>query len=147
MPRGFGDHFASCRRENSARRQPAFIGGRIEEALLDLGRLDRPGHGTFRYVTPVRMQAGLTRYDIPIFARLLEEARRAFGWAVLASQPHDELTAFLDAAHPAQTKFISFLKDPHSGARLMRDVVRHLVLWQQGLIDEPGLNALSGYRP
>ena len=124
-----------------------WIGGRIEEALLHLGLLDQPGYGAFRYVTPVRMQAGLTRYDIPIFARLLEEAREAFGWAALQTQPDDELAAFLDAAHPAQTKFIIFLKDPLSGARLLRDVVRHLVLWRQGLIDEPGLNALRGYRP
>ena len=35
------------------------IGGRIEEALLHLGQIEQPGYGTFRYVTPVRMQAGL----------------------------------------------------------------------------------------
>lgn len=123
------------------------IGERIEDALLHLKLLDAPGYGAFRYVTPVRMQVGLTRHDIPIFARLLEAARDDFGWDALKTLPDAELTRFLDAKHPAETQFISFLKDSCSGARLLRDVVRHLVLRRQGLIDEAGLNSVRGYRP
>lgn len=144
---GFWQPFCKLLGEDYSQAVMSRIGNRIETALLRLGHLDEPGYGAFRYVTPVRMQAGLTRYDIPIFAQLLEAARHDFGWGTLKTLPHTELIAFLDRTHPAETRFISFLKDPLSGARLLRDVVRHLVLWRQGLIDESGLNSLRGYRP
>jgi hypothetical protein len=144
---GFWRPFCKLLKMEFSEANTSKIGGRIEEALLHLGLIEQPGYGAFRYVTPVRMQAGLTRYDIPIFAQLLEAARQDFGWAALQALPDDELTVFLEANHPAETKFISFLKDPRSGMRLLHDVVRHLVLWRNGLIDESGLNSLHGYRP
>ena len=144
---GFWQPFCKLLREEYSQAVMSRIGSRIENSLLRLGHLDEPGYGAFRYVTPVRMQAGLTRYDIPFFAQLLEAARHDFGWGALKTLPHGELIAFLERTHPAETRFISFLKDSRSGARLLRDVVRHLVLWRQGLIDESGLNSLRGYRP
>jgi len=144
---GFWKPFCKMLGEECNQAVMSHIGNRIERALLRLGHLDEPGYGAFRYVTPIRMQAGLTRYDIPIFATLLEAAHHDFGWGALKTLPHPELIAFLDRTHPAETRFIAFLKDSRSGSRLLRDVVRHLVLWRHGLIDESGLNSLRGYRP
>lgn len=122
------------------------VGRRIENALVNLDRIDKRGFGPNRFVTPIRMEAGLTKHDIPIFADLLNRGHQELGWPALHSMPDSELAAFIECARPG-TRFTVFLKDPRSGGRLLRDVVRHLLLRRQELIDESSLNSLRGYRP
>jgi hypothetical protein len=44
---------------------------KIEDALIKWGFRKGPYLQGFRYVTPIRLEAGLTRYDLPAFARLI----------------------------------------------------------------------------
>ena len=120
---------------------------RSEHALQQWGFQDGPYHDGFRYVTPIRLQAGLTRHDLPTFARLLDTARATHGWAGMLRMPHAEFLGFLHQQFTVRTKFAQFLEDENGGTALTRAVLKDLVRWQQGLLGHAPYPCGVGYRP
>ncbi len=123
----------------------AWIRPKLEDALIKLGFQDGPYLERFRYVTPVRMQAGLTRHDFPAFARLLNLGRERYGWSRMRTMPHPEFVNFVQGTMPG-TKFRDFLEDEQGGGALTRSVLDDLVRWKQG-ISTGDYPSAHGYRP
>ena len=120
---------------------------RSEESLQQWGfQIGRYNAG-FRYVTPIRLQAGLTRHDLPAFARVLEAGRVSHGWAQMLQMPHAEYVGFLYENFSVRTRFVEFLEEETGGGTLMRDVLTDLVHWQQGLLAGAPYPCGTGYRP
>ena len=80
--------------ENS-QKNAAWLRPKIEQALIKRGFLEKPYLQGFRYVTPIRLQAGLTRHDFDAFARLLNAGRVRYGWSRMRKMPYAEFVAFV----------------------------------------------------
>jgi hypothetical protein len=118
---------------------------KIEDALIKRGFRAGPYLQGFRYVTPIRLEAGLTRHDFPAFARLLNAGRARYGWSRMRKMPHAEFVSFVRETVP-RTKFTEFLEEVAGGCALTRDVLDDLVRWQQG-ISAGAKPSPHGYRP
>jgi hypothetical protein len=118
---------------------------KIEDALIKWGFREGPYLGGFRYVTPIRLEAGLTRYDLPAFARLLNAGDKSYGWSRMRKMPHAEFVSFVRETLP-HTKFSEFLEDELGGWALTRAVLDDLVRWQQGISADVNPSQ-HGYRP
>ena len=58
-----------------------WLGPKIERALVQFGFLKETRTGPARWVTPIKIEAGITRHDLPSFARILSGLQDQFGWA------------------------------------------------------------------
>jgi len=134
-----------CKLLQPSKWQVNWLGTRIEQALINYGFRDRPYVEGFRFVTPVRLQAGLTLHDFPAFVRLLKEGKDRYGWSGMITMPHGDFTFLVDETLPS-TKFTEFLKEREGGWALTQDVLKDLVRWEQGLSVD-GKPSPHGYRP
>ena len=119
---------------------------RSESALKQWGFQYETYLDGFRYVTPIRLQTGLTLHDLPAFALVLTAGRERFGWSQMQRIPHHEWLAFLEEVAPP-TKFTRFLREERGGAALTRDVLRDLVHWRNGIAGDAAWPSEIGYRP
>jgi hypothetical protein len=142
---GFWSPFLALLAFDNSPANQAWLGPKLERALINLGFQERPYVDGFRYVTPIRLQAGLTRHDFPAFARLLKSGRERYGWSRMRTMPHSDFVAFVQETIP-RTKFREFLEEEPGGGALTRNVVEDLVRWQHG-ISRGAQPSPHGYRP
>lgn len=123
-----------------------WLGPKIEQALVRFEFLKETRTGPSRWVTPIKVEAGITRHDLQSFARILEALRDQFGWPYAASMRHGELRSYLEQNFQS-TRLVRFLQDPDAGSPLTSQVCKLLSLKANGLLTSHDLAGLKGYRP
>ena len=142
---GFWRHFCRLLDLDDTPHNQSWLGRMLESALLTFQFLDGPGHGPYRYVTPLRGQCGITRTEIPSFADLLSWLSERFGWDGIPALGQAKFSRIV-ARRLSAGHLSGFLQDAE-GYSFVRDVARGVSQFQRRILKQEDLTSLPGYRP
>ena len=141
---GFWTHFCELLDVSDSASSQSWLGEMFESQLLEYGFLPSAGYGPFRYVTPMREQCGITRTELPRFARLLSWMTECYGWDGIRLLEPAQLADI--AFHHIPTGHLSRFLRTEQGCFFVRDVARNMSQFQRSIISIEDLNDLAGYR-
>jgi len=146
---GYWIHFCNLLKVVDDNKSHDLLGGILENQLLQFGFISeseiRQRRGrSFRYVTPIRDQCGITRQEINRFAEILTGLSEMYGWPGILALNRNTFNRYLE--NKLHSGHLYRFLNGDSGWDFCQDVVRVISQFQRNVLKFDDLKKLKGYR-